>query len=368
MADLPVDAEGIVRSIFEVKESFALPDGELEFQVTYGEGAKEKFVELRDRLAPLGFRPELTGSREECVLLLRKAETAPGRLSRLPVFFALFTIAALVVYALVQQEVYEELVPSWPYYLTFLAFGASVALLLGSHELGQRLMSRVRRAGHASIYVIPALPFIPPFLPSLGFVTAQRDPALNRDNLFDTVVAGPLAMFAVAALVFALGDLTAVQSTVTLASTNLTTVTIYPNAIQLAISTLLNPFTQPIAAGYVAVSPLADGSFIGFVLVFLSLLPMASYDGGVLAAVAWGPRRARAASYLSILALLVIDTWTYWAIAVIALLLVGRPYQLKLQDEVSPLSVSRRWLLAGAIVLAFLCLPIPGNIATFPLP
>lgn len=370
MSGQSADAEQVVRRLFEVKESFALPDGELEFQVPYGPEAKKKFVDLKAQLIPLGLRPELTGTEEECVLILRKAEAPAKKPPRLPVFFAFFTMAALVLSALLQQGVYQELVPSWPFLSTFIPFAAVIAAILGAHELGQRLMARARDAGHANSYLIPGIPFIPPFLPTLGFATSQREPALNKDSLFDTVIAGPLAMLGVALLLFAVGNVTAVQSTVTFASTSLanTTVTINPNAIQLAVGSLLNPYAHPIAAGYVPVSPVEDGSYIGFILVFLSLLPMASYDGGFLANIAWGQKAARAAGYLSILALLVLDTWTYWAIAVIALLLVGRPYQLKLQDEVSPLSVSRQWVLVGAIVLAFLCLPIPSNIATLPLP
>ncbi|MDE1858160.1 MAG: hypothetical protein KGI26_03725 [Thaumarchaeota archaeon] len=368
MSGQPADAEQVVRRLFTVKESFALPDGELEFQVAYGEGSTEKFVELKAQLGPLGLRPELTGSEGDCVLTIRK-QGPPKKLPRLPAFFALFTMAAVVVSALLQQGVYRELVPAWPDYVTFLAFGVAVAVVLGTHELGQRLMARARDAGHASTYAIPGIPFIPPFLPSLGFATSQREPALNRDSLFDTIIAGPLAMLGMAVLLFAVGNVTAVQSGVPFASTGLgnTTITINPNAIQLAIAAILSPFAHPIAAGYVAVSPIQDASYIGFILAFISLLPLASYDGGFLANIAWGQRAVRVASYLSILALLVLDTWTYWTIAVIALLLVGRPNQLRLEDEVSPLSTSRQWVLVGAIVLAFLCLPIPHNIATLPL-
>ena len=370
MSGNPTEAEQAVGRLFAVKQSFVLPGGELEFQVGYDAAAKRNFIALKRQLSPLGYRPELTGSPEECVLTLRKAEAAPMKLSRLPILVAFFTVAAVVVSALLQQQIYQALIPSWSSYLTFFAFATTVVAILGAHELGQRLMARSRDAGHASSYVIPGLPFIPPYLPSIGFAASQREPALNRDSLFDAVIAGPIAVFALALALFAIGDVTAVQSAVAFASTGLSsmTVTINPNAIQLAVGALLSPFAHSVASGYVAVSPIEDGSVIGFILVFIALLPMASYDGGLLATVAWGQRTAKVATYLSILALLALDTWTYWPIAVIALLLAGRPNQLKLQDDVSPLSRSRRWILVGAIVLAFLCLPIPQNVATFPLP
>ncbi|MDE1853724.1 MAG: hypothetical protein KGI38_08260 [Thaumarchaeota archaeon] len=370
MSGQPSEPERIVRSLFSVKQSFVLPDGELEFQVGYDDGTKGKFAELKAQLMPLGFRPELTGSADECVLVLRRAETTPRKLSRLPVLLALFTLASLVFTALLQQSVYHDLVPSMPDYVSFLGFGATVAVLLGVHELGQRLVGRSRDAGRASSYLIPGVPLITSFLPSLGFAGWQREPALNRDSLFDAVIAGPLAMLGLAILLYAVGDITSVQSAVPFSSSPLanTTISINPSVVQLAVDSLLGPVLRSVPAGYAAVSPMADGATIGFVLVFFGLLPMAVYDGGLMASAAWGPKAARAASYLSVLALLTLDTPNYWAVAIVALLLVGRPHQLKLSDEVSGLSSSRQWLFVGTLVLAFLCVPVPHNIANFPLP
>ncbi|MDG6909946.1 MAG: hypothetical protein JRN08_06220 [Nitrososphaerota archaeon] len=369
MSGQPAEAEQTVRRLFSVKEMFVLPDGELEFQVAFDAGTKEKFAELKSSLAGVGLRPELTGSSDDCVLTLRKVEPAAKNLPRLPAIFAFFTAAALIVMALFQQEVYQVLMPSWPDYFGFFAFALTVAALLGAHRLGQTLMARTRDAGHASSFLIPYIPLLPPYIPSLGFVSSQRAPALNKDALFDTVVAGPLAMLFLAILLFAVGEVTAVQSAVPFASTNLvnTTVTINPSLIQVAVGSLLGPFTHAVAPGYTSVSPLQDGSFVGFTLAFMCFLPMASYDGGIMAHLALGQRGAKVASYLSIIALLAFDTWTYLAVAVVVLLLVGRPFQLKLQDEVSPLSSSRRWLLVGTVVLAFLCIPLPHSIATLPL-
>lgn len=370
MSAPPADPERLVRGLFDVKQSFVLPEGELEFQVAYGEATKSKFAELKRQAAALGYRPTLSGSKEECVLTLRKAEHPSRSLPRLPALVLFFTLAALVVSALLQQEVYRALLPDVSGYVSFFAFGVTVAAILGAHELGQRLMSRTRDAGHTNTYLIPGLPVLPPFTPSWGFASNQKEPALNRDNLFDTVVAGPLAMLGLAVLLYAIGDLTAVQSAVPFAQTNLanTTVTVNPGLLQQSIYALVSPFTHHVAPGYVAVSPIADAATVGFIVVSFCSLPLAFYDGGLLAAVALSQRAARAAAYLSVLALLAIDTPTYWGVALLGLVLVGRPYHPRLLDEVSGLSKSRRWLLLAVVVIAFLCLPIPQNLGTIPLP
>lgn len=359
----------MVREMFEVRQSFALPDEEFEFQVTYDSLVKNKFVELKSKASALGYTPELSGSPEECVLVFRKRVPRTRSLPRMPVIFLFFTLAALVVSSIMEFEVGRQLVSPFANYVGFFAFGLSVAAVFAAHEVGQRIVARRRDAGHANSYMIPGLPIVPPFLPSIGFASSQHDPAVNRDSFFDAVMAGPMAMLLLSVLLYVIGDLTAVQSAVPFAQTNLTntTVTIAPNAIQMGLDSLLAPFTRTVPAGYVLVSPVADAASIGFMLVFICLLPMAAYDGGLLASASWGPRTARAAGYLSVLALLAIDTPNYWAVAIVALLLVGRPFQLKLLDDVSALSPSRRWLMLALLVVALLCLPVPHNLASFPL-
>ena len=365
------DLEQAVRSKFTVVNFFALPDGEYEFQVAYDGSTKARFAELEAEVAPRGFRPELSGTKEEAVLLLRKDAGSRPRASRVPAVFALFTMASLVVFALFQTIDYEQLAPSLTGYFVFFAFILGVAALLGAHELGQRYMAGRRRGGHAGSYAIPGVPLlVPPFLPSLGFASSQRSPALNRDALFDVVIAGPIAMLLLALVLGAIGDLTAVQSQVAyqwVHSSNSTFVS-NPNVIETAMGYILGPFMPAPPAGALRVSPIAATPDVGYSRVFIGLLPMAIFDGGFLLATAWGERAARAGTYLSVLLLLMIDVgyFAYFAVAMVALLLAGRPARLRLLDEVSGLSTSRQWVFIGALVLAFLCLPAPHTFATFP--
>lgn len=366
------EIEQMVRSKFSVKEFFALPDGELEFQVVLDKATKQKFEQLSAEGTAKGFRPELTGSGEESVLTMRKVEGLPRGASRVPVILALLTAVSLVVFGLLQQDLDTQLVPSMSEPLIFFGFSGTIAVLMAAHELGQRVAARGGKGGRANSYLLPGVPFLTPFLPSLGFVSAQREPAVNRDRLFDVVIAGPLAILALSVAFYVIGILSAVQSTVPFQNTPLvnSTVSINPNVIEFAINTVAGSFIKSAPAGYVLVSPIADGAAFGFVLVFISLLPMAIFDGGFLSSLALGGRAARASTYLSVLLLLVIDMnyATYWATAIVSLLLAGRPLRMRVLDEVSGLSNSRKLVFAGSIVLALLCLPVPHSLATIPLP
>jgi membrane-associated protease RseP (regulator of RpoE activity) len=363
------DVEQMVRGRFAVRQFYALPDGELEFQVAYEAGTKEKFTALSAELETKGYRPELTGTKDESVLVIRKATPYDGKPSRFTVFLALFALASIVVFGLAEALNYEQFAPSLQPDFVLVSFSASAAMIVSAHEIGQRMMSQRRKAGHANSYLIPWLPFLPP-APTLGFATTQREPAMNRDALFDTVIAGPLVLLAFAMVIYAIGDMTSVPSTVLYQwahNGNASSLT-NENVIQSGLDVLLGPALPKAVTNSLPISPLADASTVGFILVFIGLLPMAFFDGGYLAALAWRPLLARAGSYVSVLALLVLDTPNYWGLAIIVLLLAGRTYHLKLLDEVSELSKSRKLIYAGAIVLAFLCLPIPHNLGTLPLP
>ena len=363
------DVEALIRSKFTVKDFFALPDGELEFQIPYDKGSKEKFAQLEAEIAPKGYRPELTGTTEEAILTVRKPSAEDKKPSRMTVILALFTLASVVVFAIGEVLNYEQLAPSVSSYYVLFAFAIGTMAILGSHELGQQLVSRRRRAGHANSYLIPWIPFFPPG-PSLGFNSAQREPALNRDALFDTVLAGPLFILAFALIIYAIGDVTSTQSTLLYqwATTPNSPMLTNPSALESAMDFILGPVLPKAVAGALPTSPLADAATIGFIILFMDLLPMGTFDGGLLLNSARGEKAVRISTYLAAFVLLLIDTPTYWALAVFALLLAGRPANLKLLDSVSGLSRSRQWVFAGALVLAFLCLPFPHNLGTISLP
>jgi hypothetical protein len=364
----PSNLDRIVANKFDVRGSFALPDGESEYQVAYDDGSKQKFVELETELSAIGLRPEMTGTKDDCVLTVKKSASTIAPTSRIPVLMTLFTLVSLVVFSLLQRLVYAQLIPSYPGYLVFFGFGFTVAFLMGAHELGQRYAASKRRAGHANSFLLPWIPFLPPFIASLGFIANQREPALNRDNLFDTVIAGPLTVLGLAVALYFAGQLTGVQSAIVFRASQVA-VSINSNAIQVAIDAIISPVLPKLAPGHLWLSPVSDAATVGFIIAFIGLLPMASFDGGFLSNLAWGPRAARAATYVSVLILLALDTLTatYWAIAIVALLLAGRPFRLRLLDEVSGLSSSRRWIYLIAVAAAFLALPIPHDFATLPL-
>lgn len=373
MADSPPEFDSLVREGFGVKDTFQLEDGEMEYRVTYAPDSKQKFKELCAELQPKGYTPWLTGSEEDCVLLVKKKQPPRPSVSRIPVLMALFTVASVVVYGIFEVLSYAKFAPVIPNYVVLLSFCACILAILVAHEFGHRYVAEMRGTSAPVPYIVPGIPAITAFLPTIGIVSTQREAAVNRDSIFDIAIAGPLAALGVTLVLSILGAFASVQSVLPLSGNQqinafLTVGQVNPGILQMALDSGLSPFLRQIAPNLARLSPVSDATAIGFFLTFVTLLPMSFFDGGYLASAVLGDRGVRAATYLSILLLLALDTPNYWAPAFLTLLIASRQQRLQLLDEVSKPAGTRRLILILAVVLALLCVPIPQNFATFPLP
>ena len=368
-----LDLDTIVRRAFSVKDSFVLPDGEAEYKVVYDEKAKGAFERLYDTLRPKGYVPRLTGSMDDCVLLVRKAPTERGS-SRAPVVLGLLTLAAIVAYGWLQYIVYQQLLPERLPVLMGMAYVLVLILVIGLHEVAHR-RSASRGGTRAPVpYFLPGLPAFTA-LPSFGTVLVHREPPVNRDALFRTGFLGPIVAIVLCILFYAIGVITAasvstaqVQSGLA-ALPNIQLTTPNPSIIESLIVSFLNLVTggPRTTTGGELISPIAAAADTGLILTFFNLLPATQLDGGQLCESILGYRGLRITTYLSIIALLVLDTPNYWIMAVIVLVIAGRPPRVSTLDEVSEPSRAKKILFAIILLLALASVPIPQNIATLQL-
>ncbi|MBI3840665.1 MAG: hypothetical protein HY297_01710 [Thaumarchaeota archaeon] len=367
MSESTVEVEKVVGSKFKVVDMFRLEGGDVEFRVAYDGGTKDRFVELHGELLKLGFTPSLTGSATDCVLVVRKSQQAEAQKSRIPVILALLTLSSVIVFAIVERIVYADLAPSAPGYVVVLSYGATVVALLAARELGQRYFARRLGSSPPISLFLPGIPYLTSFLPTLGTLPLVRQASINKDRFFDARISGPLVCLAAAVVLYAVGDITSTQSGIGLEQSQF--LVFNPSVIQWILDFALAPLVGGLP-GLLRVSPIADGATVGFLVAFIGLIPLVSFDGGYLASLAWGKRAARIAGYLTIFLLFVIDishSQSYFAISVLALLLAGRPAPVLVLDEVSDVSRRRRVFYLGAILLAAMSLPIPMDFASIPL-
>ncbi|MDV3276952.1 MAG: site-2 protease family protein [Nitrososphaerales archaeon] len=368
MSGVPLEVESIVKSKFKVNDTFQLPDGEVEYRIQYEPSSKEKFEELCAELEPKDLTPWLSGRGTDCTLQVRKRQQLKPSASRIPVILALLTVGSVLVFGLVERQTFGQFAPGIPDYVVFISYAACMVAILAAHEFGHRYASEKNGVPPPTPYFIPGIPVVTAFLPSLGIISLPRRPAVNRDALFDLSLAGPLAAFAVTVLLYIVSEFAAVQSAVPMLGAQLQNAQIYnPSTIQFAIDSAFSSFVPGVTGGYLRLSPVADAASVGFVLTFLSLLPISLFDGGQMAATVLGPRTARVATYLSMVALVTLDSPTYWVVAFLFIVIGARQANAQVLDEVSGISPTKRALFLLMIVLAFLCVPIPQNLASFPL-
>jgi Peptidase family M50 len=366
----PPDVDAEVKARFRVTDTLRLPDGESEYRIAYEVDSGTKFASLKRALEPRGMTPWLTGTKDDCALTVRASAPVGRRASRVPVILVLLTAVSIVFFSIFERVTYVDYARGLPMWGVLVGYVASVVAVLGAHELGRRLWARRSGSAPPDPYLVPGIPYLTSVLPSLGFVSVQREPALNRDRLFDGVLAPPVFALAAAVVLYAAGGFLSVQSSQPLPSCQYTGsfLSVCPNAVQYLLDAVLGPHLPAVSAGYLRLSPVQDGASVGFLLTFIALLPMAIFDGGYLASLALGPRWARVATYLSVLALILIDTPFYWGVAIVVLLLAGRPIRTKFLDEVTELSRERRFVYLGALLLVLLVIPLPQSVAGFPLP
>lgn len=367
------DLDAAVKGKFQVKDIFQLPDDEVEYKVVYAKSSKARFKELRDQLEKLGFVPWLFGTPNDATLLVRKRQVSKGGASRVPVLLLLLTLTSIVVFALLEDYLYTQLAPQLSQYVVALSYAASVVAILAAYQFGHRFASERAGMPPSTPYFIPGVPFyVTAYTPALGIVSSQRGPALNRDSVFNVSLAGPLAAFAVALVLMVVGEFAWVQSAVTIQggqfSNSIISVNqLNPSVMQVLVDSATSSFSRSVPLGFAKLSPIGDAAYAGFLIYFLNILPIVRLDGGNMFSAALGERGIRSAAYLSVLALIIIDAPTYWAIAIFVLLVAGRPGSLQVLDEVSPPSNRKKFIMLGAILLAFLCLPLPQNLAFLPL-
>jgi peptidase M50-like protein len=364
-------SETAVRSRFTVKDSFQLPDGEVEYKVEYHPDSRKRFEELHFELASLGLTPILVGSKDDAALIVRKKQLPPPPKSRIPTILTLLTLTSVIVFAIFQRISYQFFAPGIPGNVVFLTYSAAIMAIVGVHELGHFLFSRRSGTAAPTAYLIPGIPDVTAFLPALGDISRQREPAVNRDRFFDVMLVGPIIAFLGATVVYLVGAFFSVQSTTPLQGCQVVNTiqfcTINNGLFQSVLDWLTRGVTPHVTSGFVRFSPLQDAATVGFLLTFITLLPLASFDGGHLFSLAWGQRGARLASYLGVFLLISIDAPNYWAVAIVGLLVAGRSSEPQLLDELSGISPGRRWLYVGALVIAFLAIPVPQNLGFFPL-
>ena len=326
----------MVESEFDVEESFVdhnIPT----FHIRYREDSKEAFLRLMKRLESLELLPLLRQREEKVVLqVMAKPSIKPNRnIINIVLFFATLGTVFLSGYILSASDI-----------LGALLFTGAIMAILGSHEMGHKLLADKHDVEATYPYFIPGLPPIGTF----GALIRQKALPPNKDALFDIGFTGPITGFIIATIVTVIG----IQLS--------TYVSPDPDALYISLPLLFQFIVMlfPLSGigDAIQLHPVAFAGWVGMVVTMLNLVPSGMFDGGHVARSLMGSKAHQILSYLGI-ALLVVIGW--WPMAILALFFSAARHPGPL-DDVSKLTNSRK-LGAIGLVAVFILSVVPMGLA-----
>jgi len=361
--DKIAELQTIVESRFVVKEMYidrGIPVFLVALQPTEERpGAlKGAFKELSLEIKGRGFFPFLRRENDQLVLrIVQKSAPAPSKpWTKIALFLATCATIFLSGYISVDNPIWTvELMPQVPAVLQAIFFTISLLAIIGLHEFGHKIACVINHVDASMPYFIPAPPVISPG-GTFGAVITLKEPPTNRDELFDLGLNGPLVGFGVTIIVTIIGVLLSpvlsLEQLYRWGSLYGIEFSEFPSPLLLEIVGMILGKIPP--SGYtVLIHPIAFAAWVGAVVTFLNLMPIAVLDGGHLSMALFGPKGHRITSMIGIVLLLVTG---FWPMALLVLFFMfGRPYGVPLLDEVSPLTSSRKLVALFVPVMISLC-------------
>ncbi len=342
----------------KVSEHFTVEDvfyeaGFLTFQVAEKE-IKERFRRLYKALRELGYIP-IARLRDGRVVIrvfrYREPELGWMRYRSLPLILFITTLAAIFAdgYLRASAPGYEVLFGErgiLDRLLEAALFAMFLMLIIGLHELGHIVSARRSGMTATPPYFIPG---IPGMIPTFGAVIFQKEPIINRDDMFDLGISGPVMSFILSVLVafFVVKTQTlwlteaeylkAIEAIKSRGGSFLPA----PLMMELIMLLLTVPGRVPLIVGVAGFA-----AWLGFLVTALNLLPIWQLDGSKIFRSLLTPRQHRIASYISLAFLAIMG---YFFIAILFFLLMSRMPDMPPLDEISPLSRNRKLLFMAVL-------------------
>lgn len=242
-----------------------------------------------------------------------------------------------------------------------LPYALGLMLILGAHEMGHYLTAKRFRMEVSPPYFIP----VPFALGTFGAFISLRTLPVNRKNLFDVAIAGPLAGFIVAVPALLIGlplsTLAPAEAGVGMMGGGAS----LGSSLMLATLAKLSMEADLSVAHYVVLHPLAFAGWLGLLLTALNLLPIGQLDGGHIAQALFGARRARGISSVAMLGLFLLALFVWPGLLFFAILvfLIAGSTGMPPRDDVTPLSLPRTILGCLAFLLLLLIvIPLPHGL------
>jgi membrane-associated protease RseP (regulator of RpoE activity) len=338
--------EEAMEELFDIKEKYFnldIPTFIIDSRDN-SDSIKHSFKELVNRIKPLGYLPLLNednGSYNISLFKRRKESEKTNRKNKILFFATLITVffdGYLRSNTPVLTEVLMKDTPSW---MNALIFTMGIISIFGLHEMGHKIVSIIRGMDSSMPYFIPGPPGMGG---TFGAVITQRDPPVNKDDLFDLGISGPLFGFLATLIVGAIG----LKLSFTVPQIMLEQMlNQFPEISFQSISfpwimNILSSWIKPTPSDMVLIiHPVAFAAWVGCLITFLNLIPAWQLDGGHIFRSLLGEDIHRKVSVIGVLILALSGFWLM-AVLIFVFMMMSQGEQVELLDEISPLSKSRK--------------------------
>jgi membrane-associated protease RseP (regulator of RpoE activity) len=344
--------KAIVNSRFKVEDLY-YEYGVLTFLLSE-RNYKEDFKKLAEDLKEMDLIPIMRKDGERLILKINQFIRHPIKKTRMPYILFIATILTVFIDGILKSisPVYEELIgPLTPFKIASEAalFTIAVLSIFGLHELSHKYSSKKDGIDTSLPYFIPG---IPGYLPTFGAVILQREPVVNRDDLFDMGFSGPLISFLMTIIVGIFAFLTALPASLSqitrwekLGYVGRLPMPLLFNLLEI----ILNPFIKDVEG--LIFTPLGFAAWLGSIVTALNLLPIWQLDGGRVFRSFLSRKEHKIASYIAIIFMSITG---YWLMALLLLFMMPQTIDIPPLDEYSPLSKSRKIALSIVILILIL--------------
>jgi membrane-associated protease RseP (regulator of RpoE activity) len=229
-------------------------------------------------------------------------------------------------------------------------FSFTMLSILLAHELGHYFTCRHYRIDATYPYFIAA----PTLIGTLGAFIHIKSPFVNRRELFDVGISGPIAGFVLA--------IPAIIVAIFLSRGTMPAAT--PDSISLGSPLAVTLLTKLLRSGVnpteVIINPVGCAAWVGLFATALNLLPVGQLDGGhILYSVLGEKYRFFSLGFFVVLLPLGIFRWHGWLVWAVILFFLGIRHPRVIDPEV-PLGRNRKILaVAASIMLVLTFLPTP---------
>jgi membrane-associated protease RseP (regulator of RpoE activity) len=222
-------------------------------------------------------------------------------------------------------------------------FCVALLLILGTHEFGHYIASRMHKVVSTLPFFIPAPP-IPPMIGTFGAVIRLKSPITTKNALVDIGASGPLVGFVFAVVVMVVGIN---LSTIVPLSSSVGTVSLGEPIIEKLIVYLT---MGEIPHGYLLkLHPVAFAGWIGFFVTALNLLPIGQLDGGhIMYAIFGSDHRKVTLGAVAILVVMGISFWPGWIMWAILVTIIGTRHP-PIRDQHVRMEPARQFVCMGSI-------------------